>query len=49
MKGREETEGSRDFSSLLAPQGALEQRSPLNVCLGDVHSLLLALQELMLG
>lgn len=31
---------------MLAPQGALEQRSPLNVCLGDVHSLLLALQEL---
>lgn len=34
------------ISDVLVPQGALEQRSHLNVCLGDVHSLLLALQEL---
>lgn len=31
---------------MLVPQGALEQRSHLKVCLGDVHSFLLALQEL---
>lgn len=31
---------------MLVQQGALEQRSHLKVCLGNVHSLLLALQEL---
>lgn len=34
------------ISDVLVPQGALEQRSHLKVCLGDVHSFLLALQEL---